>query len=328
MRQTTRNESGTSARKGLQFTEIEEANVSTKDEPRIYDAEGVRVNKDDELIVTTPLPGGRSRLEAVRVCKIKSDGSVCVMTTGAREVPATLLPKTVNNFCRVVVDVDGVATPVVAVVEPARIHTEDGVDAEAGLEFEFIHPTDGTRRYGRIVEVREEGTSTRPRAVVLVWNDNQKVEELDPVSFERFCSSRRSPRSLSAVETARLLRKALKHHFPGTKFSVRKSGGSAINVRWTDGPARIDVENVTHNYEGGGFDGMIDMRYSVQSWLLPDGSARLGRSSGTEGSRGSVPGYNYARPSDDAELVYFGADFIFCNRTDSARAAERESDQS
>lgn len=41
-------------------------------------------------------------------------------------------------------------------------------------------------------------------------------------------------RTASAVETAKSVRKALKKHFPGTKFSVR-SGYECVRVTWTDG---------------------------------------------------------------------------------------------
>lgn len=123
-------------------------------------------------------------------------------------------------------------------------------------------------------------------------------------------------RLLSVVETAKLVRAALKKNFPGVKFKVRSdsyAGGASIRVRWFNGPTTKEVEAVVGAYKGGGFDGMIDMKYYVTSYLLPDGSAVFGRSSGTEGSMGSVPGYEYEKP-EGAEEVSFGADFIFCER--------------
>lgn len=127
----------------------------------------------------------------------------------------------------------------------------------------------------------------------------------------------RATRYLSCAETAKLVRKALKREFPGVKFSVRSrvySGGASIRVRWTDGPTESDVKAVAGVYAGGGFDGMIDMAFSVYTWLLPDGSAQWGRSSGTGGQRGSCPGYDHEKPHPDAELVRMGADFVFCDR--------------
>jgi len=130
---------------------------------------------------------------------------------------------------------------------------------------------------------------------------------------------------LTCADTAKLVRKALKREFPTTKFSVRSSnyaGGASIDVRWTDGPTSKQVDPVLNAFEGAGFDGMIDLKYSVETWLLPDGSVAPAYSVGTEGSRGVDEGYAYAPPAPDAELVHFGADFVFTNRHDSREALE------
>lgn len=121
----------------------------------------------------------------------------------------------------------------------------------------------------------------------------------------------------TCAETAKLIRKALKNKFPGQKFSVRSdtySGGASIRVRWTGGPTVENVKAITEPFEGGGFDGMIDMKYNASSWLLPDGTAQFARSSGTEGSRGTVPAYDHAKPHPDAILVDFAADYVFVDR--------------
>jgi len=44
---------------------------------------------------------------------------------------------------------------------------------------------------------------------------------------------------VSVTDTAKEIRKTLKLHFAGVKFSVRSksySGGASVNVSWTDGP--------------------------------------------------------------------------------------------
>lgn len=125
-------------------------------------------------------------------------------------------------------------------------------------------------------------------------------------------------RYLTCAETAKLVRKALKREFPGVKFSVRSktySGGASINVGWTDGPTRKDVEATAGVYAGGDFDGMIDMAFHVTTWLMPDGSATWGKSPGTGGQHGSCPDYNYEKPHPDAELVSMGSDYVFCTRS-------------
>lgn len=92
-----------------------------------------------------------------------------------------------------------------------------------------------------------------------------------------------------------MIRAALKDAFKGTKFSVRCSRGSAIDIRWIDGPTTHDVEAVANLYRGGGFDGMQDLRYSIQTFLTTESGA---------------------------EKVQFGADFVFCHREYSQQALD------
>ena len=134
---------------------------------------------------------------------------------------------------------------------------------------------------------------------------------------------------LSCADTAKLVRKALKREFPGVKFSVRSSnyaGGASIDVRWTDGPTSKQVDPVLNAFEGAGFDGMIDLKYHVETWLLPDGSVAPAYSVGTEGSRGVDEGYAYAPPAG-AELVHLGADFVQGQRESSREALEQAIDE-
>jgi hypothetical protein len=122
---------------------------------------------------------------------------------------------------------------------------------------------------------------------------------------------------LSCAATAKLVRAALKKAFPGIKFSVRSdvySGGASIRVKWTDGPSNKAVKAVAGVYAGGGFDGMIDMAYHVEAWLMPDGSASFGSSPGTTGSRGVYSPYEHEAPAPGAKKVRFGADYVFCDK--------------
>ncbi len=83
---------------------------------------------------------------------------------------------------------------------------------------------------------------------------------------------------LSCAETAKLVRAALKQHFPDQKFSVRSSTysmGASIRVGWTDGPQTADVDAVVKMFAGSGFDGMIDLKTSNSHWLYPDGHVEL-----------------------------------------------------
>lgn len=126
-----------------------------------------------------------------------------------------------------------------------------------------------------------------------------------------------SPTYLTCAETAKLVRKALAKAFPGYTFTVRSNtyaGGASIDVGWLDGPPAKVVDSVVHGFAGGRFDGMIDMAYSVESWLDPDGTAYVAGSPGTQGSRGMDPEYVGDPRSPDARLVHFGADYVFTNR--------------
>lgn len=125
------------------------------------------------------------------------------------------------------------------------------------------------------------------------------------------------PKYLTCAETARLIRAALKARFPGQKFSVRSSnysGGASINVHWTSGPTEKEVGTVTEGFVGGGFDGMIDMKYNISSWLLPDGTATWAKSPGTQGSMGLDPAFDNPKPHPDAIWVDFASDHVFLRR--------------
>lgn len=71
---------------------------------------------------------------------------------------------------------------------------------------------------------------------------------------------------VTATDTAKLIRKALKARFPGQKFSVQTdkySGGATINVLWTDGPGEQAVKDVTADFEGGQLDSTGDFTVPV-----------------------------------------------------------------
>jgi len=67
-------------------------------------------------------------------------------------------------------------------------------------------------------------------------------------------------RYIGATESAKMIRKALKANFPRTRFSVRKSNGNSVRVRWTDGPCPADVDLITNRFEGSRYDAAQDLR--------------------------------------------------------------------
>jgi len=96
---------------------------------------------------------------------------------------------------------------------------------------------------------------------------------------------------ISAADTAKMLRQALKERFPGVKFGVRTSvysGGASIHVKWYDGPEVNAVDAVAQQFKGATFDPMTDTKH-LHTTRLPDGRE-----------------------------VRFGAHYIFCNRYSAA----------
>lgn len=131
---------------------------------------------------------------------------------------------------------------------------------------------------------------------------------------------------LTPAETAKMLRKHLKREFPGVDFRVRTStysGGASIRVFWTNGPTKEAVDAIAQGYKGGGFDGMIDMAYSYDSYLLPDGTLMVAGTGGTESSMGSVPRWKNEPPAG-AKPVRTCNSFVFTDRNYTKDAYDAE----
>lgn len=97
---------------------------------------------------------------------------------------------------------------------------------------------------------------------------------------------------ISTADTAKIIRKELKHYFPNVKFSVRShsySGGSSINVSWVDGPTANEVDSIAKRFQGASFDGMTDSKSYHNSFVILEGS--------------TLP-----------VEVHYGADYVFTNR--------------
>ena len=75
-----------------------------------------------------------------------------------------------------------------------------------------------------------------------------------------------------AAQVATIIRKELKQAFPAIKFSVRSknfTGGDSVDIYWTDGPTTTQVNEITSRYQGGHFDGMIDLYIDGPKTKLP-----------------------------------------------------------
>ncbi|MBF9235625.1 LPD29 domain-containing protein [Microvirga alba] len=94
-------------------------------------------------------------------------------------------------------------------------------------------------------------------------------------------------RYVSCVETAKLVRLALKEAFPEVKFKVKSktySGGASVTVSWEDGPLTRQVEAIAKAFQGATFDGMTDCKGYLDHKLA-------------------------------GEPVHFGANYVFCSRS-------------
>ena len=77
----------------------------------------------------------------------------------------------------------------------------------------------------------------------------------------RKAEMKKAPPSMAA-QCASAIRKELKSNFPSVKFRVvceNFSMGNSVDVVWTDGPTKDQVDGIIQKYQYGHFDGMIDM---------------------------------------------------------------------
>ena len=109
-------------------------------------------------------------------------------------------------------------------------------------------------------------------------------------------------RYISTKEVAAMLRHDLKAMWPGVKFSVRMSTGTAsawIHVHTIDGPTDREVRAVTARFEGRSFDGMTDSYTDHGTQLIVLEGEEL-----PEETRFSCDGINTQRSFSHAAYVH------------------------
>ena len=122
---------------------------------------------------------------------------------------------------------------------------------------------------------------------------------------------------ISTVETAALIRKALRRQFPSVRFSVRSQSGS-VDVRWEGGPREDDVRQIAEQFEGGCGDGDYNPR-PVFHYFFPDGHTEVAYISpsqeiGAMEPQGVDNQSRQERLSRDVELVHFDTHYVSCHR--------------
>ena len=147
------------------------------------------------------------------------------------------------------------------------------------------------------------------------WRAKAAADKCRTVADVRAKAARNG--SISAADTAICLRATLAREFPGVKFSVTSenySMGCAVRVDWTDGPAENDVDKIADRFTFADFDGMIDLKTSVDRWLAPDGSMSLAHAEGSEGSKGCTPEAIGDPHHPGVVLVTGGAHYVTTSR--------------
>jgi hypothetical protein len=111
---------------------------------------------------------------------------------------------------------------------------------------------------------------------------------------------------ITTKDTAKLVRAALKSEYPGTKFSVRMSTGTAsawMNVSWSDGPTDAEVTTITSRFEGRKFNGMTDGYDNADTVLIASETGDMPREVQYAGY--AVAQQLISTDSDHTELVIF-----------------------
>lgn len=67
-------------------------------------------------------------------------------------------------------------------------------------------------------------------------------------------------KTVATKELTKRIKKELTAGFPGVKFSVKQAASyGSLSINWQDGPTSNEVQAKVNRYEGGDFNGMIDL---------------------------------------------------------------------
>ena len=120
------------------------------------------------------------------------------------------------------------------------------------------------------------------------------------------------------TDAAACIRAMLAEQFPGTKFWVRSqsyAGGCSLDVGYNGSlpgaPELKAVETLVKPWGTDGFDGMIDMAYNLERWVLPNCTIAGTVTQGTTCSRGVRDAHNDPKPHPEAVLMRGGIGYAF-----------------
>lgn len=129
-----------------------------------------------------------------------------------------------------------------------------------GVQWDILENVVSSDRLAELLEANQKKTAAdtlKRKQDAAAWAAEVERVKTAP----EYAHLKHGENQYSAKSAAANLRADLKKHFPGCKFSVRKSSHNAVNVSWTDGPTEKEVKAYSDKYEGGGFDGMTDCSY-------------------------------------------------------------------
>lgn len=143
-----------------------------------------------------------------------------------------------------------------AIVRGVQWEFLDGIDTPEMIEARLDHAA-------KVTAEKEEEAKSRAEA--------KRIERAElPAKFP-FLKVLDGTTSSHAAGAANI-RRHLKKVFPGVKFSVRSSsfsGGDSIDVSWTLGPTRDEVEAIIDLYQDSDFDGMQDIS-NLRDTVFPE----------------------------------------------------------
>lgn len=115
---------------------------------------------------------------------------------------------------------------------------------------------------------------------------------------------------LTMKDTNTVIKAKLTNAFPGVKFSVRASRGSATNINWTDGPPAADVEDLIGGYcAGRGLDHSGDYTVTGTNVLTEP----------VEKTHKGPDGKTITETVPAGETVHWGPTYIFTYRAYSEK---------
>lgn len=175
-------------------------------------------------------------------------------------------PESVNNMCSIISSGGNAYFDVV--FENGCLSNKIPESIIYGVQWKLLDEIVSRERIDELLAYHEsESQRKENEAQEASMRRDQRREKLrqEYPYLKQLCSGERS-----AKVGAANIRIELKRAFPGVKFSARMSGGSAIDVHWTDGPTKSQVEAITGKYQYGNFNGMEDIYEHNADNVWPD----------------------------------------------------------